>query len=114
MPPRDWRLRVEDILQAIRKIQRLTGGTTLEKFSADEKTMDAVAYDLTAVGVATRHIPDDILVRYGEIPWAKVRAIRNLTTHEYFRVSPPIVWDTAQRNLPAMAEVLERMLFEHP
>lgn len=84
MPRRNWRLRAEDIRQAILTIQRHVQGMTFEEFSADAKTRDAVAHNLTLIGEASRHIPDDMLARYPEIPWAEVRAMRNALTHEYF------------------------------
>ena len=68
MPRRDWKLRAEDILQAIRTIERHTRGMTFETFNADRKTRDAVAHNLTIIGEAARHIPDDVLARYSEIP----------------------------------------------
>jgi uncharacterized protein with HEPN domain len=38
VPPRGWRLRIEDILEAIAKIQRYTTDATFETFSRDERT----------------------------------------------------------------------------
>lgn len=42
MPPREWRLRVEDVLDAIAKIERYVDGLTFEQFQADDKIIDAV------------------------------------------------------------------------
>ena len=114
MPRRDWKLRAEDILQAIRTIERHTQGMTLEGFSADDKTRDAVAPNLTVIGEAARHIPDDVLARYPEIPWAEVRAMRNALAHEYFRIALPIIWDTIRQDLQPLAGILQRMLEEQP
>ena len=41
MPRREWRLRLEDILTAIERVQRYTAGLELASFLADEKTVDA-------------------------------------------------------------------------
>ena len=35
MPPRGWRLRIEDVLEAIAKIQRYTAAGTFESFVRD-------------------------------------------------------------------------------
>jgi Ribonuclease HepT-like len=42
LPPREWRLRVEDILEAIAKIEQYVSGLSFEQFQADQKTVDAV------------------------------------------------------------------------
>ena len=46
MPPREWRFRINDILEAIEKACRYTEWMSLEAFSADEKTVDAVVRNL--------------------------------------------------------------------
>ena len=56
MPPREWRLRIEDILAAIERVQRHTQGLDLSSFIADEKTVDAVCFCYGVIGEAARHI----------------------------------------------------------
>ncbi len=41
MPPRDFKLRFEDILEAVEKIERYTKGITFDEFRSDDKTVDA-------------------------------------------------------------------------
>lgn len=50
MPPREWRLRVEDILEAIARIERYVTGLSFEGFQADQKTVDAVVRNLEIIG----------------------------------------------------------------
>jgi uncharacterized protein with HEPN domain len=40
--PRDYKVYLEDILETIGKIQRYTANLSLEAFSGDERTIDAV------------------------------------------------------------------------
>ena len=47
MPPRDWAFRVQDILDAIAKIQRYVSDVDFETFETDEEIMDAVTHNLT-------------------------------------------------------------------
>jgi len=112
MPVRDWKLRVEDILEAILKIQRYVSGYDLEKFTADEKTIDAVVRNLEVIGEASRNIPDEVISKYPELPWAEMRGMRNVLVHEYFGVSVQILWYTIQENLPPVIPLLQRMLAE--
>src|SRR2546422_7838304 len=44
VPARDWRLRIEDILAAVERVQRYAAGMDLASFLADEKTVDAVSF----------------------------------------------------------------------
>jgi uncharacterized protein with HEPN domain len=113
MSPRDWRLRVDDILEAIGRITQYTVGMTWETFSADQKTLDAVIRNIEVIGEAARNLPDDIVIQYPEVPWAEMRAMRNVLIHEYFLISVPILWHTVNQNLAPLVPQLRCILSEH-
>ncbi len=50
MPPRDWRARLDDALQAARKIQRYMTGMSQEALRVDERTMDAIVKNFMVIG----------------------------------------------------------------
>lgn len=52
MPPRQWKLYLEDILNAIEKIERYTHGMDLQEFAASDITIDAVIRNFTVIGEA--------------------------------------------------------------
>jgi len=110
MPSRDWRLRIEDILDAINKIQRYTRGMTLEDFRASDIVMDAVIQNLGVIGEAARYVPAEVQSSYANIPWDKMRGIRNVIIHEYFGISISIVWQTTKEDLPPLVPLLQRVL----
>lgn len=112
MPPRQWKLRLEDILEAIHKIQRYTSGMTTESFFTESQTIEAVAYNFIVMGEAARHIPPEVEARYPEVPWLLMRDMRNFLAHEYPRVKPEVIWDTIVRDLPPLVTVLQRILTE--
>lgn len=114
MPPRDWRLRIEDILEAIAKIDRYTAGMTFQAFCADEKTVDAVIRNLIVIGEAAQHIPSENEMRHPELPWARTRGVRNVVVHEYFGVDLSVLWETAKRNLPPLVPLLHSLLEREP
>ena len=110
MPVRDWKARLQDITEAIAKIDRYTRGMPADAFRADEKTVDAVVRNLVVIGEASRHIPEDVEQHHPEIPWDKMRGIRNVVVHEYFGVDAEILWETARHDLPPLRPLLERLL----
>ncbi len=109
MPPRDWRLRVQDILEAIAAIEEYTRGMDYEAFTSDRKTVDAVLRNLTVIGEAATYVPDDIVALHPEVPWREMRDMRNVVVHAYFGVNTRIVWDTIQLNLHPLIDPLQRL-----
>jgi uncharacterized protein with HEPN domain len=110
MPPRDWRFRLEDMLQALEEINQFTEGMTYSIFYSDTRTMKAVLYSLTVIGEAARHIPEEVKLKYPEIPWRDISDMRNVVIHEYFGVDPEILWETIYNDLPSLQIRLNSIL----
>lgn len=110
MPPRDWRLRIEDILDAADRIARYVQGKDLAAFDSDELVLDAVSHCFGIIGEAAKNIPDDVAAAHPEIPWAEMRAMRNIVVHEYFGVTNETLWKTAREDLPPLLGNLRKLL----
>jgi uncharacterized protein with HEPN domain len=110
LPPRDWKFRIKDILDAIRTVQSYTLGLEYESFVADRKTVDAVVRNLIVIGEAAVHVPDDVVMAHPEIPWKDMSDMRNFIVHEYFGISNKIIWDTVQNDLPPLIPLLKSLL----
>ncbi|MBC7971590.1 MAG: DUF86 domain-containing protein [Verrucomicrobia bacterium] len=109
MCSRDWRLRIQDILNAIDSIQQRTAKMTLEEFESNETIAKAVLFDFIVIGEASRHIPAAIQSRYAQIPWRLMNDMRNVLAHEYFRVNLILAWRTIQNNLPPLKIPLQQL-----
>ena len=110
MPPRDWRLRITDILAAVERIRRYTAGLQEAGFARDEKTVEAVCFALIVIGEAVTHVPADVQAMDPQIPWRKMKGMRNIAAHEYFGIDVSTVWLTATMDVPALKPLLERLL----
>ena len=110
MPAREWRLRIEDILAAVERVQRYTAGMDLAGFLADEKTVDAVCFCFGVIGEAARHVPDEVVAANADLPWAEMRGMRNVVVHEYFGVTHETLWKTAREDLATIVDRLRLLL----
>jgi uncharacterized protein with HEPN domain len=110
MPPRDWTFRIQDILDAIAKIQRYVSGVDFETFENGEKITDAVVHNLTVIGEAANHIPSDITDNHPEIPWRQMIDLHNFSVHAYWNLRPAVIWDTIQNDLPPLIGPLRKLL----
>ena len=87
-----------------------TKGLDFATFEQDRRTLHAVVYCFIVIGEAERHIPTEIKLRYPEVPWDKMRGMRNFLVHEYPWLSPKIVWETAVHDLPPLLTQLCHIL----
>jgi len=109
VPPRNWKIRISDILESIARIQRHTNGFDFDKFEADEKTIDAVIRNLEIIGEAARHVPREIQAQYPDLPWAEMQTMRNIVIHHYHGVNLKIIWQTVQEDLPSIISRLKQI-----
>lgn len=110
MQPRTWRIRIDDIVAAIDAILEYTAGMDRAGFAADRRTVDAVVRNLIIIGEAAGHVPDEVVTANPQIPWARMRGMRNLAVHEYFGVDADVLWNTVTGNLPELLPELRRLL----
>lgn len=110
MSKRTIELYIEDILNSIEKIEKYTKHTTFEKFSTDEKTIDAVIRNLEVIGEAAKNIPNKNLAKYKDIPWKKIISMRNKIIHEYFGVDTEILWKTIKEDLPKLKNIIKNII----
>jgi uncharacterized protein with HEPN domain len=110
MSTREWRFRIEDILQSLAGIASDIEDLDYQNFLDDRKTRNSVARELEIIGEAARHISLEMQAIYPQIPWKLMRDMRNVIAHEYFGVDWQIVWETAVHDLPMLVPFLEAIL----
>lgn len=109
MSKRDPALYIEDIVNSIEKIEDYVGELTFSDFCNDYKTIDAVTRNLSIIGEASNNMPEEMKLKYPEIPWAEIVGMRNKVVHEYFGVDEEILWKTIKEDLPNFKEQILKL-----
>ncbi len=107
---RDVRLYLDDIFDAVEKIENYIGVLTFEEFSLDSKTIDAIVRNFEIIGEATKRIPQETKEKYSQIPWKMMAGTRDKLIHEYFGVSLQVLWKAVKEDLPPLKRSLKLLL----
>ncbi|MBF0168015.1 MAG: DUF86 domain-containing protein [Alphaproteobacteria bacterium] len=107
MPPRDWLHRIDDIRESLELILTFAQGQSLAGLRADRMRCDAILRNLEIMGEAARHVPDEVVSKYPEIPWQQMRGLRNVLAHEYHGVDVAVVWQLIEKRLPELKRMLD-------
>ena len=98
-------LYIQQVCDALKKIETYTAGMGYEQFRADDKTQSAVIMQLIIIGELTKKVSittkDTI-----DLPWKDIAGFRDVAVHEYFHLDLDIVWNTLGERLPDMREKL--------
>jgi uncharacterized protein with HEPN domain len=109
---RDDRERLQDILEAIERIER-HAAKGREEFEKDELIQTWVVHHIQIIGEAARKLSEELRSEHDRIPWAAITAMRNILVHDYFSVDSDEVWSTVEKNLPDLkadiSSILENM-----
>jgi uncharacterized protein with HEPN domain len=109
MSSRPIKLLIEDLWEAIEKIELYTRGITQDAFKNDQKTVDAVVRNLEIIGEASSRLPEEFKEEHSATPWKQIVGLRHRIVHEYFGVDLEIVWQILKKNLPEFKSALQQI-----
>ncbi len=109
---RNYLLYLSDIIEAIGRIEQFIANVKADEFFGDEKTKNAVVWNIEIIGEAAKHIPRQIKQKYKEIPWSDMSKMRDKISHAYFGIRYEIVWNVANERLPKIKPTIEKILRE--
>jgi len=104
--------RLFHILDAIKSIEKFTGGITYEGYLDDYKLRLALVKLLEIIGEASNGITSETQEKFSEVEWNVLRCIRNTLVHEYFGIDYDIVWESIKQNIPILKIKIEAIFKE--
>ena len=110
MSMKDDRTYLLHILEAIEKIDKYIATVDFDDFTDNDMMIDAVVRELEIIGEAARSLSESFQDKHFEIPWYKIKAMRNVLIHEYFGVDLKVVWDTCKNDMPVLKIFIEKVL----
>ena len=105
---RDW-ASILDILESARTIRAYVAGMTRQHFLRETQVQDAVICRLGIIGEAARHTSPDFRGAHPDIQWSEIRGMRNRMIHGYDDINMDVVWDTAERDIPHLIQIVESL-----
>ena len=109
MSKRPTDILLNDIRESIDRIEEYTEGMSLEDFSGDRKSVDAVARNLQIIGEAANRLPDEFKESHSDVEWHKIVGLWHRIIHEYFGVDLEIIWQILQKDIPELRRSLSRI-----
>mgnify|MGYP001583642157 FL=1 len=94
---------LEHIAEAAELILEYTRGLSKDRFMNDRKTQQAVLMNFMTMGEAAVLLKNEhsaFIAEHADIPWDKMRGMRNILTHEYWNINLEVVWETVVTNVP--------------
>jgi uncharacterized protein with HEPN domain len=97
---RNWHIFIDDILEAIEKIEKYVKDKNFEQFNNDDLLFDGVIRNFEIMGEAANNVPYEIQEKYNFVEWTEMIGFRNVLIHNYFGIDTETVWQTIKKNIP--------------
>lgn len=110
---RTLRDRLEDVLEAIRRIEQ-ESATGRSAFDSDPKTQVWMIHHIRIIGEAVRSVSDQLKDLDPATPWVQIVGMRHILVHDYFGVDLDEVWAAVQNDVPRLKSSVERLLRDVP
>ena len=82
MTQREFRDFLQDILEAICQLEKMTQDLSFEEFSTKIEIFLSAVKLIEIIGEAVKNIPDEVRVNYPNIPWKNIAGMRDKLVHD--------------------------------
>lgn len=84
---------LQQIGEAVNKINDFMKGITYEQFLVDQKTQSAVIMQLALIGELAKKVTKETQSKI-PLPWKDIAGFRDRAIHDYYQIDLDIVWTT--------------------
>lgn len=101
------------MLDAFTKIRAFTEGLSYEDFAANAMAQSAVLMQLQVVGELSKKVPQEMKSEIS-LPWKEIAGLRDMVSHDYFKIDTKAIWDTVGKNVGEAEEKIKKYLGAQP
>jgi uncharacterized protein with HEPN domain len=106
---RDDRARLQDILDAIKRIERYAKRGR-RVFEQDELVHTWVIHHIQIIGEAASKLTPTFRKAHQQIPWLQIIKMRHVLVHDYLGIDLAEVWAVVERDLPTLKKQISALL----
>ncbi len=104
---KDDTLYIEQILDAIGKIESFVADVTFDGFTQNQEKQSAIILQLAMIGELSKRISEDFK-KHTPLPWKEIAGFRDRAIHDYFSLDIEQVWKTIEEDIPMLKGTLQK------
>lgn len=85
-------------------------GHSKDRFAESTTYQNAVSMCILQIGELVGRLSDDFKTANADIPWHKIRGMRNYVAHEYGAIDFEVVWFASTNSIPELKAFCEAFL----
>ena len=81
-----------------------------EKLEADFIAKNALSMCILQIGELAGRLTEDFKIKYPEMPWQNIKAMRNIAAHNYGEFDDLVLWETVTNDIPELKAYCEKII----
>ncbi|NLY45316.1 MAG: DUF86 domain-containing protein [Tissierella sp.] len=101
---------IQKIINYIDSILKYTNGVDYTEFRNNSMMVEACVFNLSQIGELVNKLDKDYFSKHHEIPWFKMRGLRNRIVHDYEGVNLNLIWEIIDIDIKILKEQLLKLI----
>ena len=97
---KDDKYYLQKIIDDVSFVVDTTQDLSMEDFLSDELINSAVNFKFIQISENVSKLSENIIVRNSDIPWHKIKGLRNKIVHDYENVFLDVLYNTVKKDFP--------------
>ena len=97
------------LINYIDSVLKYTNKTNYVDFRSNSMMVEACVFNLSQIGELVNKLDKEYLSMHQEIPWFKIRGLRNRIVHDYKGINLKLIWEIIQNDILVLKEQLEEL-----
>ena len=94
------------IINYIDSVLKYTNNVDYTGFRNNSMMVEACVFNLSQIGELVNELDNEFILEHSEIPWFKMRGLRNRIVHDYEGINPNLIWEIIELDLGILREQL--------
>lgn len=94
------------VLQYIIAIEKYTNDFKYSDFINNKMLVEACVFNLIQIGESINKLDSAFIDNYQNIPWYKIRGLRNRIVHDYEGINLKLIWQIIEEDLPELKKMM--------
>ncbi|HAA26011.1 MAG TPA: hypothetical protein DCE11_07845 [Ruminiclostridium sp.] len=100
------------MLEHIEKIMRYVQDTDYKSFENNKMMVEACVFNLSQIGELVNKLSAEFINMHADIPWNKIRGLRNRIIHDYEGINLKLIWEIITADLDKLKKQLIGLIAE--
>ena len=98
--------RIEHMIENADLLLRFSSDLTEAEYAASLEKQYAMKFAFVMLGEDAAMISEEVLKKHPDIPWRKIKGLRNIVAHAYNKTDAEIIWGTVSKDIEPLRKQL--------